>query len=501
MLYRLYPIQSARPLDSAGHLPCSRMPGHLGLPAERDALVLLLALLDDAVLRDAEEHLGAQGLGPRGGLERSRLAEGHGVSAVQDEPARRAAVGGIRGRLQVTAVVAIHRNEPRRVPGRAVQEEAALESAGPGTAPAAEREVPQPVVRVVAPALLPLPVEREHSAACLLPHSAPQPAADVAVARGLKRPGPPGGVRGRERFDDAAEGEVAVERARRTVDDAQRADGGRREDAPVGVPLHVAVERQIDRHAVDDEEDVGRMVGGEPADDGVRREAGALALLVDLDPGRTAHHVVGRGRRRAAQHFGSDLDRGDRRGHGLLPAPGDRDRCQLRHPCGVGLPARLSGDRCGKRPPDDGKEGERNAVKHEWTISARDETDTDGLPVRSCYSGMVSRERREGPERREAGVGAVGRARGRLRPGSRRPGSSPQTARGWRGVEKFATVLECATHSQTRGVASGDRPVVAGVMTVARMVTSSRASYRPRALPGQQLGPRRSRSAAGQGGL
>ena len=69
------------------------------------------------------------------------------------------------------------------------------------------------------------------------------------------------------------------------------APGG--EDAPVGVSLDMAVDREVDRDAIEHQEHVGRVVRGEPADHDVGREAGTLPLLVHLDARRPADEVVG----------------------------------------------------------------------------------------------------------------------------------------------------------------------------------------------------------------
>ena len=68
-----------------------------------------------------------------------------------------------------------------------------------------------------------------------------------------------------------------------------------KEHAAVVVALGVAVHRLIDRHPVDPEGEIRRVVGAEAADRRVGREAGALPLLVDLEAGGLPDEVPGVG--------------------------------------------------------------------------------------------------------------------------------------------------------------------------------------------------------------
>ena len=95
--------------------------------------------------------------------------------------------------------------------------------------------------------------------------------------------------------------------------DAHRSHGGCRERAPVVVALDMPVDRQVDRHAVEHEQRIRRVVGREPAQDHVRGEARTLTLFVHLDARRAPHHVPGIGCLGTAQRRRVDVDGRHRR--------------------------------------------------------------------------------------------------------------------------------------------------------------------------------------------
>jgi hypothetical protein len=86
---------------------------------------------------------------------------------------------------------------------------------------------------------------------------------------------------------------------------------------------------EIDGDAVQHEEDIRRVIGGEPPDHRIGSEARPLPLLMDLDaagPAKQIVGVVGEGPTQLRRRY---LDRGHRWGGGLGPFGRDRDGFQL----------------------------------------------------------------------------------------------------------------------------------------------------------------------------
>src|ERR1017187_8157113 len=90
-----------------------------------------------------------------------------------------------------------------------------------------------------------------------------------------------------------AEREVAVQRARRALDDVESLDDLREEQVEVVVSLRVAVGGLVVRHAVDVHGDVRRVIGAEPAYREVGGESRSLPLLVRLEAGRLPEEIPG----------------------------------------------------------------------------------------------------------------------------------------------------------------------------------------------------------------
>ena len=306
------------------------MPGEHGLAAEGDAAILLLGLGDLAVLGNVEVDLGADALAPERGVERGIGAHRLRVVPVGHQPPGVAAIGRIGGGFEIALVVALHRDEAGRVPAGAVEQDPAVQPARADPAPSGQASIAQQIARVVPPAFLPGPVQREGIAGVGPAPAGADPPARVTEARAFHRPDGALRVHRGGRFDHPAEGEVAVEGAGRPVDHPDPGDRRRREHAPVRVPLHVAVDREVDRNAVQNQQHVRGVVGGEPPDHRVGGEARTLPLLVDLDPRGPAHQIVRIGGGRALDLLGADLDGLDRRRRRLRrPGGGHLDRREL----------------------------------------------------------------------------------------------------------------------------------------------------------------------------
>src|SRR4030095_6878502 len=107
-----------------------------------------------------------------------------------------------------------------------------------------------------------------------------QPAAHVAVTRTGHGHGSAFGVGGGKRLHHSGQREIAVKRARGTVDQTQGTDRLRLQRSPVRIPFPVSVDREIHRHSVHHQQYVPRVIRGESAHHHVRREAWSLALFV-----------------------------------------------------------------------------------------------------------------------------------------------------------------------------------------------------------------------------
>ncbi len=301
---------------------------------EAEPLVLLLGLAPRALAaaafwRRREEELPATLRGVDGAPPH-QPPTGHDAQA---GPLLRAAlesaVGPVGHRVERLALELVHRDEPGRVPAGAVQLDARVEGGTPRQVVDEPRVALTEVISAVrAPAVLTEAAEPEDAAVEIMVEAAEQRALEPPVGTAAEHPRGARHALDRSHVHHAGQREVAVQRARGPGGDRDVADRLREEEAPVVVPLGVPVDGLVDRHAIHPERQVGRVVGAESPERGVRGEAGALALVVHLEPGRLAERLVGVDRRCAEEGCGAHLRRGGR----LLPprrCGGDRDLLDL----------------------------------------------------------------------------------------------------------------------------------------------------------------------------
>ena len=254
------------------------------------------------------------------------------------DPSGAPTVGGIAALRQPPGIVVGHREEPRGIPSCGIPEYSALEPAVPGAGPPPENAVAKPGGRMVAPPLASLEPSAGQPAPIAAGRPGAKPAVTIAKARPADGTSRSGGGPGRRHLDHAPERKVAVERARGAADDPEPVGHSGEEDVPVGVAFDVPVERQIDRHPVDDQQQVGRVIRAESPEDRVGREPGPLPLLVDLDPRQPPDQIprilgLRFSERGRVHHLG-----GHRRGDRPLPNAFDR---QSREVTGLGRIGRL----------------------------------------------------------------------------------------------------------------------------------------------------------------
>src|SRR5262245_33223104 len=97
---------------------------------------------------------------------------------------------------------------------------------------------------------------------------------------------------------------------------------------PVRITLAVSIDGEIDWHAVYHEQHITRVIGGKPTHYNVRGEPGSLPLLMHLDRGSPAEHVVWIFARRVLQDRSGEVDRRDWRRSSMLPRGRDLERLQ-----------------------------------------------------------------------------------------------------------------------------------------------------------------------------